>query len=224
MVNNFKHSYKFFVKLGAIFTLMLLKKSAKIGFIFGSKYSYFNYFHTVCPLFGLLGIASVAAQTAISYTSFTNASLLLLHIPTIGASLYWAQRNQIMMRYVVRMLSVLGIVLFVAHPVGLQAALYASFWLVPFGLSFISRPSIVVSAFISTFIAHEVGSLLWLYYGELSATEWLSLLPVVPVERTCMALLMVVSYYAGIRLYSFIEKFLTQFIFVEARKKGLLHD
>jgi hypothetical protein len=48
----------------------------------------------------------------------------------------------------------------------------------------------------STFIAHAVGSTIWIYTVPMTAQMWLGLMPLVAIERLCFATGMVVSYHA----------------------------
>ncbi len=68
----------------------------------------------------------------------------------------------------------------------------------------------------STFIAHSVGSVLWLYTGTMSAAVWMSLIPVVAIERFVFAGGMMVVYYA--------VSYLRNWLLNITPEKGLLHD
>ena len=102
------------------------------------------------------------------------------------------------------LLPLLSIMLFVMHPVGSKAAVYSLYWLVPVALyaTFALKPSLkarrglslLASALSATFVAHAVGSIMWLYNLDLTPQFWLGLVPVVPIERMMMAGAIALSY------------------------------
>ena len=113
------------------------------------------------------------------------------------------------------MLPLLSIMLFVLHPVGGTAAVYSLYWLVPVVLyaAFAFKPSLkahrslslLASALSATFIAHAVGSIMWLYNFNLTAEYWLTLVPVVPIERMLLATTIAVCYALGHRIHTFVK-------------------
>jgi len=85
----------------------------------------------------------------------------------------------------------LCILIFILHPVGRYAFLYSFYWLIPIGFYFFQQKgyfSIVFNAALtSTFLAHAVGTIIWLYTFDMSAAQWLALIPVVAWERLFFA-------------------------------------
>ncbi|QQR49441.1 hypothetical protein IPF37_01170 [bacterium] len=80
--------------------------------------------------------------------------------------------------------------LFVAHPVGGQAFVYASFWLIPiclYILQMFNFHNIFSIALGSTFIAHGIGSVMWIYMVPMTAEQWIALMPLALAERLTMA-------------------------------------
>lgn len=109
---------------------------------------------------------------------------LFFGLPTLCALIYWSHDSK-----VIRVgIAVLCMVLFIAHPVGLHAASYTLFWLIPMMIAFLPQ-HMLLTAFGSTFTAHAVGSVMHLYLlNSLSADAWLALVPLVLIERTMLAL------------------------------------
>jgi hypothetical protein len=95
--------------------------------------------------------------------------------------------------------------LFIIHPVGLLASAYSLYWLIPVGCYFIARTSIFSAALASTFIAHAVGSVMWLYLQPTTAQYWLTLIPVVAAERLIFASAATVLYYGITAAYKFLK-------------------
>ncbi len=104
-------------------------------------------------------------------------------------------------------LPLLSMMLFVLHPVGSKAAVYSLYWLVPVALyaTFALKPSLkahrslslLASALSATFVAHAVGSIMWLYNFGFTAEYWLGLVPIVPIERMLFASTIALSYAAA---------------------------
>jgi len=85
--------------------------------------------------------------------------LLILYSQDYVASLYWSTRH-----YSIRLLlPIVCMGLFIIHPVGAQAFAYSLYWLIPVVLFFVPQRFLFLQALGSTFIAHAVGSVIWLY-------------------------------------------------------------
>lgn len=133
-----------------------------------------------------------------------------LYLPTFAAMLYWSSSSV----WVRCGIPLACMALFLMHPVGLQAGLYASYWLIPVLLYCLPIPSIVSDALGSAFIAHGVGSVLWVYFLPTTPDYWYMLMPVVFYERLLVAVGMLLAHTsvrvveAGITtLYACIKKY-----------------
>jgi len=98
-------------------------------------------------------------------------------------------------------------ILFIMHPVAGQAFAYSFYWLIPIALYALGNKSSFCRALSATFLAHAVGSIIWLYTVSMTSAQWLSLIPVVAVERLVMACGMVVVFYAFRRVECFQKRF-----------------
>jgi len=85
-------------------------------------------------------------------------------------------------------------VLFIIHPIGRDAFVYSLYWLIPIILFGYSRKTLFLEALGSTFVAHAVGSVIWLYTVPTTAVSWIGLIPIVAVERVFFAIGMVAVY------------------------------
>lgn len=179
--------------VSVLFCTSVLKLSSifKASFILGSQCVYFgasSFLHPVigayagisatCATFGLIFLVKMVWWHSFSW------HLLAYHIPGLLAALAWARPHWIL--HIVLPIICMG--LFIAHPVGFQAALYSSYWLIPMALYIAGRKHVLAQAFSSTFIAHAVGSVIWIYSIEMTSAQWLGLIPVVAVERCAFAL------------------------------------
>jgi hypothetical protein len=175
----------------------------KVSFLVGSQMIWFSASNSVLPLAGafagVMGSGLVFLLRQIVHLIFfktVSLSFLAFCVPGLCASLYWSTRH-----YVIRLLLPIACMfLFVIHPVGAEAFLYSLYWLIPVVLFFIPRKSLFLQALGSTFVAHAVGSVIWLYTVPMTASMWIALMPIVLFERLLFALGMVVAH----RMLSFV--------------------
>ncbi len=148
------------------------------------------------PLTGAIGIG-VGFFAFLMRTGFTVLKIsvsimaLVYHLPGFFASASWAYPNFFMKVG----LPLLCMILFILHPFGFYAAPYVLYWLIPMAIYFSGKKTIFLQALSATFIAHAVGSVIWLYAKSLPTTVWLGLIPVVIFERLLYASIMTVMYY-----------------------------
>ena len=175
----------FFIKLSALF---------KVSFLVGSQMIWFSGINSVMPLSGAFGGVFGAAavfliRIMLHFLFFKSLSLsfLALCVPGLCASLYWATRSKLV--HVLLPVACMG--LFVAHSTGYDAFVYSLYWLIPVILFYVPYTSLFLHALGSTFIAHAVGSVIWLYTVPMTAATWIGLMPLVALERIFFALGMV---------------------------------
>jgi hypothetical protein len=181
----------------------------KISFLVGSQMVWFSATNSVLPLAGAFGgvmgsgLVFLMRQLMHLFVSKTvSLSFLAFCVPGLCASLYWATQH-----YVVRLLlPIVCMGLFVMHPVGAQACIYSLYWLIPVVLFFVPRKSLFLQALGSTFIAHAVGSVIWLYTVPMTAALWMGLMPIVLFERIAFALGMVVMHQVISFIFGMIDK------------------
>lgn len=201
MANKLRMDILMVIGLLAAF-LGLLKLNAVQG-LWGMQFSWAQ---VVLPLLGALcGVVGSYALLAGCITlrvlglMLGVSTQLFFGIPTFCASLYWATEQ----RWIRMGIPVLCMLLFVMHPVGLYAAPYTFYWLIPMGIAYIRYNNSFLTALASTFTAHAVGSVMHLYMiNILPASAWLQLMPIVAVERLCLALGMWLVYVGLNWLYS----------------------
>ncbi len=180
----------------------------KISPIIGSRCSFFSLADALTPLTGLggLGLAALVACTRSGMSIwFLQVPLkaLVYHMPGFFASAAWAYPN-----FLLRVILPLGcMVAFSMHPIGMLAIPYTFYWLIPVVIYFSGKKSIFLQALATTFIAHAVGSVIWLYFKELPVTVWWNLIPVVAAERLLYASLMTSVYYVGSAIYAGIKMY-----------------
>ncbi len=140
----------------------------------------------------------------------SKAYFLGLHgtfgIPSFFAALSWSvqESNKRWLDALCNLVLPLAcVVLFCVHPVARAAFPYSLYWFIPMAL-YIFRQfdmfnrSVVSSALSSTFVAHAVGSVMWVYTVPMRAEEWLGLIPLVAIERLTFVVGMVVVYQVSV--------------------------
>ena len=190
---------KIFQKL--LFSISLLSfielfKLFKLSYVFGSAFTFFSINNVFAPMVGVLASSWVGSffflfKAILKFVALRQNFWLLaaLQFPFIFAALAW-NNNKVM-----TIVSVLAIILFNLHPVGSASFLYSALWLIPLTISLFSTQNIFFIALGSTFIAHAVGSIAWLYLSEnLTTINWISLIPLVLFERIVFASGMVLIY------------------------------
>lgn len=161
----------------------------KASLVIGSIHSFFSLSNTFTPLAGKkgFGFATMVASLhlLIKWLVFGSVgySALAFVVPGWCASLYWASDRL----WIRALLPAVCIILFVAHPVGRQAAPYALYWLIPMVLCMSGWSTTFATALGSTFVAHAVGSVIWLYTVPMAVGSWYALIPLVAIERLLYA-------------------------------------
>jgi hypothetical protein len=180
-------------------SLISLSSLVKFSWLVGSQTAFFSGINIAAPLSGAFGgifgsLASYLLRTLTYLCLFGTVSIkcLTLGIPNFFASLYWGTNLWIIRAGI----PLLCMFLFWAHPVGFSAGAYAFYWFIPVAVHFLSGKNIFFQALGSTFVAHAVGSVIWLYAMPMTPAVWLALIPVVAVERLLFATGMVIMHYA----------------------------
>jgi len=189
--------------LGVLFISSLLK----ISYGLGGHMCTFSAVAIAGPLLGLaLGWLEVAAvivmyvclKTFLSGSAFIPF-LTTFGLPTLIASYvlgrkYEAISNRALREFVKAFLFIgiplIGMALFALHPQGQGAMVYTAYWLIPicaYVYEKMKSGSVVATALSSTFLAHVIGSVIYLYSFSIPAHFWLGLIPIVALERVIFA-------------------------------------
>ena len=186
----------------------------KSSFIVGSYHAFFSGINCVaslaCEFIGNIGGSIfLLLPCLVSIISGKGLILSFCRIPSLFASFYWTTNSKL---YKV-LVPFICIILFVVHPVGRQAWLYSMYWIIPIALVFLSSKNIFYKAFGTTFVAHAIGSVLWVYFVPMTSAMFISLIPLVLVERLLFASGMILVY----KTYSSIKMFLPKFSFFTSK-------
>ncbi len=172
--------------------------ACKMFYIAGSSHSFFSLTNVYMPFSGIFGVLGIVialvlkASYAYAFSIFSHF-FLVYHIPTISASGYWISRKmELLFGFFV---PALCMILFTVHPIGSQVYQYSFYWFIPMIITLLGVRSLFARSMASTFIAHAVGSIIWLHtHPCMTSAQWMALIPVVAYERCLFACLMVIGY------------------------------
>ena len=159
---------------------------------------HFTLFDFIAPTLGsfmgifpaITAVFGIQVLNYIIHGSQFDVGGIIRLFPTLFAVVYFSQKRSLNW-----IIPILAIVAFDLNPIGRSAWQYSMFWLIPVFANFFHK-NIFARSLGATFTAHAVGGVLWVWTFGLSKELWLSLIPVVIVERLALA--------AGITLFYFV--------------------
>jgi hypothetical protein len=194
-----KINKRIFIILLAGFFLVLLT-FAKLNFSFGANHLTFSFSNMIYPVFGaflgLIDLVVIKWFSLILLVLFTGKmpiTLVMFGIPSFLAALtfrYSLSKNykSKIFDFCLRVLiPIISISIFIYNYSAAYA--YSFYWLIPMFLYFLTRKKVNIfySALSSTFIAHAVGGVFWIFSVNMTTQQWIGLIPVVAIERFSMA-------------------------------------
>ena len=158
----------------------------------GKSFTLFEFFGPIAGAFiGIAGIAAVGlaklANAAFTGAPLTPIDLIKLTPMMFAAYYFWKNGARGVQDKLCIILPLAAMAAFWLHPVGQQAWFYALYWTIPVIARFLPD-TLVLRSLGSTFTAHAVGSVLFLYTIETAPALWIALIPIVAVERLSFAL------------------------------------
>lgn len=160
------------------------------NYIIGSKFAWFSCVTFVAPALGYQ--YSLVYVILLIFTKYLCSKTILLFfvlhkLPLMFATLSLQKRHFLTSIA----LPIFAMLLFCLHPVGSQAFAYSWYWFIPMLLYRYTQDSLYSRALSASFIAHAVGSVIWLYKGNIAAPVWVALIPIVAIERLLIAAAMI---------------------------------
>jgi len=210
MLNIQQHITKKNVLFIVIFVVLgFIALQIPVAQLEGSKAKFMVY-DTFAPVAGSF-IGSLPGVVAVFLMQFVNflvhgavvqdIGTIIRFLPMLFAVLYFAQKGKFNL-----IIPVLAIIIFVIHPIGRTVWYFALFWTIPIIAYFFRDRFLLARALGATFTAHAVGGALWIWVFALPAPVWISLIPVVAMERALFALGICVSFVLVNNLLAFLEK------------------
>lgn len=182
-----------------------------IKYFFGV--SFFATALCLVPFFSALNIeafssiwSTVIILRLVAFLLKKNLGVKVFGFPTFAARLAW---DNVSFAYV-SFVSLLSLVLFCMHPTGSQAFIYSFYWLIPLVSVRFAHTSLYARALTASFVAHAVGSVLFLTFVPTTPEYWIALMPRVLIERCVSAALMVCMHYVGVFVAVRIQKYVAK--------------
>jgi hypothetical protein len=176
--------------------------------IIGSNIN-FSLFDFYGPIVGgfmgsVFGLITVLAMQIINWAWHgfaVDAGTLIRFLPMLLAVIYFSKKTKWIL-----IAPAFAMIAFWIHPEGRNAWYYALYWLIPIIMYFWHDKFILARALGTTFTAHCVGSILFLYVFNLKSAVWISLIPIVWKERGLMAVGITLTFVAFNYLLSLVDK------------------
>ena len=196
-MNSMKNTKRKTLIFIALFSFLgLITLHIPVSHIVGSNQT-FSVFDFFAPTIGLI-INNLPGAISVFFVKFFDmifvkktvdivSVIRLLPLPL--AAFYFGSQSKYK-----SLIAFLCIVLFILHPVGKQAWAYSLYFVIPIVAAFFPK-RLFLKSLGSTFTAHAVGSVVFLYTFQLTPAIWLGLIPVVFIERISFALGIYASYF-----------------------------
>lgn len=178
------------LKIIPVSFLVVLAHFLPFNLIVGSLHCTFSWSSMIAPVianqFGLWWVPLICVSKkmfSMQFLSLSGISVFAAHRLPLFFSSRTFQKKELATSI---LLPVICMILFSSHEVGRVAWCYSLYWLIPMALFFV-KDSRLSRALSTSFVAHAVGSVVWLYTAPIPACVWIGLIPVVFVERLLIA-------------------------------------
>jgi len=204
-----------------IFTfLSLIAFQLPISKIIGSSQS-FTLFELMAPiggmflgpLFGAVSAFFVRLINIVLFKQDIDLLTVIRFLPAMIAAIYFGLKSK-----KTAFIFPICIILFLSNPIGRQAWLYPLIWLIPF-VATLGKKRLILNSLGATFTSHAVGSTIFLYTFGLTPQIWLSLIPIVFIERgiftvgiwgSCLAMNTILAKISKIKYARILEQFVNK--------------
>lgn len=223
-----------FTKKGIIFfvifiLMVLIGKGINFSPLIGAENQFFTLFQFFGPIASgflgpVIGVLTVlfaeVGNFLINRSEWTVINLIRLTPMLFAVYYFGTKRNKINI-----VVPLIAMALFILHPVGRQVWFFSLYWLIPVVVKVVPRFSknLFAKSLGATFTAHAVGGAAWIYTIPMTASQWLTLIPIVAYERLLFASGIALSYLAVNAVLAKIDTKLTTG-FVNINKKYLLKN
>jgi hypothetical protein len=172
------------------------------------------------PILGAISAFFVRALNLVIFHQSLDFLTIIRFLPAIVAAIYFGLKQK-----KTAIIFPICIALFLLNPIGRQAWMYSLIWLIPFFATF-GKKRLILNSLGATFTAHAVGSVIFLYSFGLTPTVWISLIPVVFIERgiftigiwiSCLVFNTVLDKLTNFKLVYFLKPLVNQNYLVSAK-------
>jgi hypothetical protein len=160
------------------------------------------------PILGAVSVFVVRLLNIILFHQQLDFLTIVRFLPMMLAAVYFGLKTK-----KTAIIFPICIALFLLNPIGRQAWAYSLIWLIPFFATFFKK-RLILNSLGATFTAHAVGSVIFLYSFGLTPAIWISLIPVVFIERGVFT----VGIWASCLAFNFVLDKITNFKFASSLK------
>ncbi|MBI2009709.1 MAG: hypothetical protein HYS86_00885 [Candidatus Chisholmbacteria bacterium] len=153
------------------------------------------------PVLGVFGVFIALLVDFLLHGASLTVGSLIRFFPTLFAVWYFGSR-----KHTSSLIAVAAIIAFNLHPIGRTVWFYSLFWTIPLIMSYFKNKHVLARALGSTFTAHAVGGALWIWAFNLPAATWISLIPIVILERSVFTLGIAGSYLLVTKIQAELKK------------------
>lgn len=187
-----------FLLLFSVLAFFLLQ--IPVNYLEGSRVK-FTLFDLFAPVAGAF-LGTVPGVIAVISASFINLAVhgfpgvqqdsilklvaTLRFLPLLAGVIYFSHSKKLG-KFVIA-IPILSMIIFNLHPVGRSVWYYSLFWLIPVIIYFLRERFLLARALGSTFTAHAIGGAVWIWAFNMPASVWVSLIPLVILERSMFTL------------------------------------
>lgn len=190
--------------------IALIASSINFSSALGAPNQTFTFFQFMGPIAGgFLGAGAGALSVLLAqlisfvYLGTTPSLISILRLaPMLFAAAYFAKYGK--GKWQQAGVSLACMALFILNPIGSQVWYYSLYWAIP-AIVLLLPENLFLRSLGSTFTAHAVGGIIWLYFVPTTPAFWLALIPIVAYERLMFAAGISVSYVAFNTAFSRVE-------------------
>jgi hypothetical protein len=172
-----------------------------------AKFTLFDAFGPVAGGF----IGTTAGMVAVFFMQVFNFLLhgakavdtgsLVRLFPMIFAAMYFSKKTKFNI-----LIPILAIISFNLNPVGRSVWYFSLYWLIPVVCYFFQEKSLLARSLGSTFTAHAVGGAAWIWVVHMSKAMWVSLIPIVAMERAVFAVGIAATYFVLNNVFEYLMR------------------
>src|SRR4030042_1579398 len=126
--------------------------------------------------------------------SVDKSSIIRLFPVLFGVWFFSVSKKSTNLAKWILVIPLISIIAFNLHPVGRTVWFYSLYWFIPLLVWPMRNKFLFARALGTTFVIHSVGSTIWLWVFNLPASVWITLIPIVALERSIFALGISASY------------------------------
>lgn len=126
---------------------------------------------------------------------------IIRFFPSLFAVAYFSRKSRLG-----TIVPLVAIIAFNVHPIGRSVWYFSLFWLIPIVCHVLRDRFLLARALGATFTAHAVGGALWIWAFALPKAVWVSLIPIVAMERALFTVGIVITYVICTNLLAYLTK------------------